>query len=211
MARDISIACRCGAVRGMIASVRGAVGPRMICMCDDCQAFAHFLGNADEILDANGGSDVVPVRPAHLCITQGIENIACMRLGPRGMFRWYARCCRTPIANTMPSWKIPYASVFRLAIRDGEGEGDAGPLRARVQAKFGIGSVPADAHQTASLGVILSVAMFLLPGMIMRQHRPSPFFDADGRPVIEPEVLSLDERNRLRRRCGPNPEPPAQG
>ena len=190
MKNVLSLSCRCGAVQGKARSP----GPRMICMCDDCQTYAHFLGHAAEILDANGGTDVVPVRPAHLDITQGAEKLACLRLSPKGTWRWYASCCRTPIANTMASLTMPYAGVFRLAIQDD----DVGPVQARVQARYGVGEPPAGAEQTVSLLTILKVLRFMLPGVILRQHRPSPFFDAAGKPLVEPHVLSLEERTVLR-------------
>ncbi|HLU60888.1 MAG TPA: DUF6151 family protein [Gammaproteobacteria bacterium] len=192
MKKRLLFSCRCGEVQGEAH----APGPRIVCMCDDCQSYAHFLGDVPRILDANGGSDVVPVRPAHLRITRGAERIACMRLGPKGTYRWYAACCRTPIANTMASRNMPYAGLFHLAIRDG----DAGPVRARVQARHGMGELPAGAEPTVSFFTILKLLRFMLPGFILRQHRPSPFFDERDRPIVEPQVLTLEERNALRRR-----------
>ena len=35
----------------------------MVCYCDDCQAFLHYLGRAD-LLDALGGTDIVQMAPA---------------------------------------------------------------------------------------------------------------------------------------------------
>lgn len=194
---DISLECRCGALKGVVAG--GVAGPRMICLCDDCQAYAHYLRRSGDILDANGGTDIFPVRPANLDITQGIENLKCVRLSGRGMFRWYAGCCNTPVANSMPSPKFPFAGVFHLLVK----QGDAGPVRARVQGKHGIGTLPEGTLQTVSPGVILRTLAFLLPGFIRRQHRPSPFFDDAGRPIVEPYVLPRIERESLRPLCGP--------
>jgi hypothetical protein len=60
---------------------------RAVCYCRDCQAFAHFLGRPEEILDSKGGSDVVQTTPARVTLTDGIEMLACMRLTEKGLRR----------------------------------------------------------------------------------------------------------------------------
>ena len=82
----MTIECQCGKLSGT-AEARYAKGYRAICLCDDCQAYAHYLGHAATVLDKNGGTDVFPINPAELKITQGIENLKCLRLIPSGMFR----------------------------------------------------------------------------------------------------------------------------
>ena len=72
---DISLKCSCGALRGVVHDISSRFGHRTVCMCDDCQAYAHYLGQAKTVLDDNGGTEVVPVAPAHIEITQGIENL----------------------------------------------------------------------------------------------------------------------------------------
>jgi hypothetical protein len=46
-----SLQCRCGTLKGRVC--RSHVANRCVCYCRDCQAFAHFLGRADEILGCN--------------------------------------------------------------------------------------------------------------------------------------------------------------
>ena len=55
---------------------------RVVCYCDDCQAFAHQLGRAD-LLNAQGGTDIVQVAPASLTFVKGQEHIAGVRLTPK--------------------------------------------------------------------------------------------------------------------------------
>ena len=109
---DIPLKCSCGAMRGFVHDISSQRGHRTVCMCNDCQAYAHYLGQAITVLDANGGTDVVPVAPANLEITQGIENLKCLRLTEKGMLRWYAGCCNTPIANSAAISKIPFAGLI---------------------------------------------------------------------------------------------------
>ena len=207
---NVQLKCNCGALRGVASGISKSNGNRIVCMCDDCQAYAHFLGRAKEVLDDNGGTDVFPVTPSNLKITQGIENLKCLRLTDKGMIRWYAGCCKTPIANSMPSPRVPFAGVIHTIMNhagDAKTRDDAlGPVRARVQGKYGVGKLPQDAYQTAPLGVIFSTIRFLLIAWIKGQHTPSPFFDSNtGKPKVKPYVLTSTERENLRKFCGPKP------
>src|SRR5512138_1141593 len=99
-----SLKCSCGRVKGVIADA--VVANHGVCYCRDCQAFAHFLGRPREILDERGGSDIVQVLPRWVTFTAGIGSLACMRLTPKGLLRWYAPCCNTPIGNTLATPKV---------------------------------------------------------------------------------------------------------
>src|SRR5688572_22885083 len=98
----IPLKCNCGSIRGQVEISR-SMNKRIICLCNDCQAYAHYLGRVDRMLDPNGGTDIVPVHPAKLRLTRGAEYLACVRLSDDGVYRWYAGCCNTPIANTPPT------------------------------------------------------------------------------------------------------------
>lgn len=177
-------------------------------MCDDCQAYAYWLERADDILDENGGTAVFQMTPAQLKLVEGREHLRCVRLSDKGLMRWYAGCCNTPIGNTLASAKMPFIGVFHLVMdhaRDGRTAEEAlGPVRARVQARWGRGELPADAHPRAPLGLILRSVRLLLRGWLRGGHAPSPLFDPlTGKPVAEPTVLTPEARERLRASCGP--------
>ncbi len=74
MSSDVPLVCSCGSVRGSIAGVSPETVNRVVCYCDDCQAYAHHLGRA-ALLDEHGGSDVVQVAPATLSFARGTEHI----------------------------------------------------------------------------------------------------------------------------------------
>lgn len=210
MTTAISLKCQCGSFKG-VATVSRSFSRRIVCLCDDCQAYAHFLGKAKSVLDANGGTDVCPVTPAHIKVTHRAENLRCLRLSPRGMYRWYAGCCKTPIANSLPSYRVPFAGVVHT-IMDHAGDHQTreealGPIFARVQGKFGIAPLPPGTLQKASLSVILSTLKFLLSAVVKREYKPSPFFDTvTGKPRVEPYILTLAERESMRKLCGPRPQ-----
>jgi hypothetical protein len=203
MVEQLSIRCSCGSMRGIANNLSPQTGTHLICMCDDCQAYAHYLGKADEILDANGGTEVFQVAPAQLTLTEGQEHLRCLRLTKKGLYRWYAGCCKTPFANTVGSAKMPFAGVF---IRFFDFDHDAnkqervfGPIRARIQARFGTGTMPPDAHQRAPFGLIWRSIKLLYSGWRQGLHTPSPFFvHPSGEPVVDPYVLTPEERNSLR-------------
>jgi hypothetical protein len=189
--------CRCGTVRGDLSHTTTV--NRCICYCRDCQAFAHFLGKADEILDAQGGTDVMQTRPANLTFTQGQDALACMRLSPKGLLRWYAACCNTPIGNTVANYRMPFVGLVHSCL---EGTGASldqsfGPVRARVNTQSAKGEVPSGSGgmMSAILPFLALVARPLIDG----SYKRTPFFSADtGAPIVTPKVLSPSERQRLK-------------
>lgn len=207
---NVPLKCSCDKLQGVAKILSSEQGRRIICLCDDCQAFAHYLGHAKSVLDENGGTEILQILPANLEINQGIENLRCLRLSDKGMLRWYTGCCNTPIANTAPYSKMPYAGVVHSILDFADDaksrEAALGPVRARIQGKFGIGKLPEGTHQKAPLGLILRIIAFLVGGLLRGKHAPSPFFDRrTGKPIVEPYVLSANEREALRKFCGPNP------
>jgi hypothetical protein len=122
MSVQAELRCRCGKVRGFVAHASPVAVNRVICYCDDCQAFTHQLGRAD-LLDSHGGSDIVQIAPAALTFVQGKERIAGLRLTPKGVFRWYASCCNTPVGNTV-SPAIPFVGVVAQAFDCGAQRAD---------------------------------------------------------------------------------------
>ena len=207
MAVDVPLKCSCGAVRGVLLQASPENGTRIVCHCDDCQAFAHFLGRADEMLDGGGGTDIYQSTPAQLRITEGAAQLRCMRLSPKGMFRWYAGCCNTPVGNMLaPGWLAFVGIPQPFLDHEGGGstrEGDIGPVLAHTQARFASGPVPEGAHPSAPFWLIVRTIRLLLRGIFGGKQRPSPFLDANGKRIADVRVLSREECERLRAVCGP--------
>jgi len=198
---DLALQCRCRGVRGVL-TVAPANGNHCVCYCKDCQAFAHFLGRADDMLDAQGGTEIFQTSQASVALTTGIDRVACMRLTPKGLTRWYASCCDTPIGNTLGTSAVPFIGVTTLFAREPKNE-VLGPIRARAfpeSAKGGRHAVPAGGLPMA---YVMARALWLMLRWRLRgDHRRSPLFDAaTGRPIAEPRVLTVAEREELHRRC----------
>lgn len=205
MALDIPLRCSCGAVRGVARDLSPKRGTRVVCMCIDCQTYAHFLGRADEILDVHGGTDVFQLAPGQLELREGAEQLRCVRLSPKGAMRWYTECCKTPVGNTAASSKIPFVGVPHLFMDHGGAPGarerDLGPVRFRVQGKSGHGRLPPDTHPEFPRRLLARTFYLLLRAKLAGLAGPSPFWDERGRPKVEPTVLTKEERARLRQRC----------
>jgi|ERR1041384_504492 hypothetical protein len=181
---DVPLQCRCGALGGVAMGVTPKTNRLIVCMCDDCQAYARLLNRAD-VLDANGGTHIVPMYPAQLRITRGVEHLACLRLYPQGLFRFYAGCCRTPVANCK-SAGLPYAGVVRQILDVDDAA--LGPVFARMQGRYGYGLLPPGTSQKVSPRSIFYTLRFAAYGTLTRRQRPSPFFDDDGQPRTVPVV-----------------------
>lgn len=197
-ATDVTVSCRCGKVRGLVRNVAPNTSTHIVCLCDDCQAYAHFLGDAS-LLDANGGTEITQVGHNQVVINDGREHLACVRLFPKGMHRWYADCCKTPLANTL-GVKGVFAGVTHACLgtpTDGRPlEGAVGPLLQRVQGRFGKGDLAPGTRQVASAGMFWLFMRRVSGWWLRGANEPSTFF-VDGSPCVTPRVLSAAERKAL--------------
>jgi hypothetical protein len=199
MPADLPLRCECGALRGVARGISPERGNHIVCYCDDCQSFAHFLGRADRILDPRGGTDIFQTSPARVELTEGREQLACIRLTGRGPLRWYAACCRTPIGNTPATRQVPFVGLIRACLdpaSGGRARDDAlGPVRAPVFPRFAKGGgAPPRAGRGALPRVFLQFVRLTLAARLRGDHRRSPFFDArSGAPAATPHVLSAEE------------------
>jgi hypothetical protein len=198
---DLPLRCRCGAVRGVARDALPSKTNHCFCYCDDCQAFAHCLGRADDMLDAHGGTEITQMSSANIAFTAGADKIAAIRLTEKGLVRWYTSCCNTPIGNTMASGGVPFIGVVRAFIAAPQAA--LGPIRGRgfaKSAKGGRDAVPKDG--LPDVVMLARVFVKLLKWRLRGDHKRSALFDAaTGKPLVEPRVLGAAEREELRRRC----------
>lgn len=192
----LALSCGCGAVHGTV----GAAEPvnRLTCYCADCRAFARHgieRGGRD-VTDASGGSEMFQVTAGSVRL-DGAEHLAALRVTPHGPVRWYCGACGTPIANTLHSPALPFAS-FPVANLSGE-HGAMGMNRGAVFTD----TAPAppllrDMGRAGMVRVMGRFARAMLRARLRGEHRRSPFHH-DGRPIAEPRVMAPDERARLAR------------
>lgn len=185
-----AIRCRCGTLRGHV--VLPATTSRALCYCKDCQAFARWLGREGDVLDAQAGTDIVATMPSHVRFDGGLEALACMSLSAKGLFRWYASCCRTPIGNTPRDPRIHYVGLIRSALA-APLEPSFGPATLRLNTGSARGKVAAT--PVALFFAMLKLLTAMVPARLRGRWHDNPFFDpSSGRPVRAPQVLGTADR-----------------
>jgi hypothetical protein len=180
--------CKCGAIKGVVSNPRSA--NRAICYCKDCQAFARFLGQERETLDAQGGSDIIQILPKNVTFLQGVDSLACVRLSEKGMVRWYAACCNTPVGNTLANYKISFIGLLHncLESMDHPLQDSFGPVRCYVNPRGAIGEPKPKTSGTGA--VLLWFAKTVFKARINGDYQQTPFFRMDtGLPITPPQVL----------------------
>ena len=192
---DYRLQCRCGSVAGTVA--RAASVTRITCYCRDCQAYAHALSNPAAILDDLGGTDIVATLQQHVRLTQGIQALACLLLSERGLLRWYASCCNTPIANTARNHKLSYVGLVHTCLAPSQQSLAAafGPTSMPINTKFAKAKLGASAF--AALPTIARIFLSVARARVDGSFKQSPFFAAsEGTPVVAARVLSAAERDQ---------------
>jgi hypothetical protein len=183
--------CRCGTIKGWVSDTHSA--NRVVCYCRDCQAFARFLGQEGETLDAQGGSEVVQILPKNVTFTQGTDALACMRLTNKGMVRWYAGCCKTPIGNTLENYKISFIGLLHNCLETPERslQDSFGAIRTYAYPQGAIGDPkPTPAGMGATIRWFVKT---ILKARLNGDYKRTPFF-RDGKPIAIPRVISSAER-----------------
>ena len=187
--------CQCGLVQGEVDVHHSA---RAVCYCKDCQAYARFLGHEAEILDRFGGTEIIATVPRRVRFNAGFDKVVCMSLSEKGLLRWYASCCRTPIGNTPRDRKIAYVGLARQCLVGSDDEMrrwfGTREIALNTQSAHGqVRSTPA-AMFVGLLKIIRNVAGARLKG----DYKDNPFFVQDsGMPITTPQNLTPAERQAL--------------
>ncbi len=191
MSNIVALECSCGTVKGKLNVVPGSFF-HVHCLCCDCQSFASHLNNKEKILDKHGGSELFQTYPAFLEISEGQDNIGCVQLRDKGLYRWHTTCCNMPLANTMNSSKIPFVGISVKLMKfanEQEKMEILGPVSMKAFGKYSIGEIPKDAHPKFPISYMPKILGFMLKGMIRGKNNPSPFFNGKE-PVTKVDVLS---------------------
>lgn len=171
---EIPLRCSCGRLRGTASAVAPGAGCRVICYCDDCQAYLRFLGRS-EFLDQWGGTDIFQMAPNRLHLEDPSGALACVRLSPKGM----------------------YVHAFMDHDSDGRARNDVLGKPYYSQGKFAAEGLPAE-RMAVPLGAIVKSVRLLGKWWLTGAGTPSPFFvGSGGEPRVSPRVLTADERRAI--------------
>lgn len=189
--KNLNLECSCGSVKGVAHDVSPKTGIHVACYCDDCQAFAHELGQQNAVLDHYGGTYIFQMSPATINITAGNEYLCCMRLSPKGMHRWYAGCCKTPIGNTVNA-KTPFIGLITTFIAESHDKANAlGPISNQIMDKFATPPLPNNLKIKSSKFISgLRILSKFVKWKIRDGNKPTPFFDKNGNSVANVIIVS---------------------
>lgn len=195
MGTDLALRCNCGRLQGTVHDIGPSNGTHVECHCQDCQSFANYLGQK-ALLGPRGETTIFQTSIWRVSIDQGTDQLRCIKLGPKGLHRWYADCCKTPIANTMAGGKLGFVGLIGAAIVPADPVA-FGPVLCRFKSERATG----EGAELKNFGVptVMRRMMSRAIGAWFHQGKKGgPFFTAGGQPVSDPNVLTLAERNAAR-------------
>lgn len=205
MGRDVRFHCDCGEVHGRLRDAAPESVNRVVCYCDDCQAYLHHLERAD-LLDEHGGTDIVQVAPASLGFERGQERIVGLRLTAKGLYRWYASCCKTPLGNHVTT-AVPFIGIGAHAFSKSGTDVDSvfGRPVGAILGRFAVGGAP-PGSTGLNVRLLGRAAAKVLSWRFGGRTWPHPFVDRATRTPLRPlTTISREEREALRAFCGPHP------
>lgn len=190
----VLLSCTCGKIKGYTENITAKSGNRINCCCIDCQNFATYLQKEEQILDEYGGTDIFQIPLSHLKISQGIEHIACMRFTEKGLYRWYANCCNTPIGNTLGS-KAPFIGVIHNFMQNTSmRDADLGQSLGTIHWHSAKLPVP-DEQKASFLQISTRILAKLISWKIRGLNKPSVFFDNNGRSIVKPSIMNTSSKD----------------
>lgn len=188
-----AIRCACGALRGSLSG--SGTYSRLSCYCTDCRAFSSLLAR-DDTLDDLGGTEIVQVAQSRLTISQGMEHLSAVRLSEKGMIRWYASCCNTPIGNTMIDPKVSFIGLIHTCLDKSKMDQDFGRSVAALNVQTALGDPKP--KQRGLLGVTARLLWIVAVERLSGTYQQSVFFSRTGSPRVEPRILQPAELARLK-------------
>ena len=187
---SLELGCECGAFAASVQLASNKDFNRLVCYCEDCQAFAGQLRSKPKILNAHGGTDILQVPPCHLRLQQGVDQLACLQLKPGGLYRWYTHCCETAIANTVGP-ALPLVGLIHSCIRNKDAlETLTGSTNQAAFIKQASPALPKgyDTGRPQFL-VITSMLSKLLRWKLQGKAKPNPLFTTDRKPIAKASLV----------------------
>ncbi len=135
---------------------------------------------------APNGVDIWQTTQDRIRITHGADHLAALQLSPKGVYRWYARCCNTPLTTTLRFARLPLAGFLAARFDD---PAALGPTRFQVFMKQPDGSYKHQGFNRIGARVVRMMIAANLSG----RWRNSPFFKENA-PIAPPTLLSREAR-----------------
>jgi Family of unknown function (DUF6151) len=149
------------------------------------------------VLDRAGGTDIFHLPAGRVKLTAGTDAVRSLQFSSR-VFRWYADCCRTPIANTAGP-RFPVVGLIHSFMSHDAGrtrDETLGAPLCRIFERSAVGPLPPNAPPPRSLGLVAVRLPTLLGWWLRGLGRPNPFFNEND-PLSAPRVFMPSERAAL--------------
>lgn len=175
----------------------GGPSNRVRCYCTDCRTFGRFLGQESRALDSRGGTEIVQLAQGRVRFTQGLDHVAAIQLSESGLIRWYARCCNTPIGNTMRSPKWSFIGLVSACLARERLDQDFGETVAEFGTATALGESKPKQH-----GVLRTIGRFariVIGARVSGSYKDTQLFTSAGKPIVGPRILSAAEVDQLKR------------
>ena len=185
---EVKLSCECGLVRGKVVDYSPQNANRIYCYCKDCRRFPEVLGVSDRVVDSDGGTEIIQVPMNSVHVEQGMDQIRCLHLKEGGLFRWYSECCKTPLGNTLDG-KMPFFGIIHSFLEPMDMKESAlGPVMGLVHTQSALNPPKQKKHYKGKFSILFTVVSRLLKWKYQKLHQPSCFFEANGLPVVKPEI-----------------------
>lgn len=210
MTDTLIVTCDCGSFSAEAVLHQKENNTHIVCYCDDCQSYSRHLGNAEKVLLANGGTEIIQLSPAHFKLTKGKEHLGALRLSPNGLLRFYATCCKTPICNAPANPGMPYLGLLTRNLKklkkSSKGKSGSSVTHSIDEligpVSFGVGAgdqhpIVADWPVAKGFGFrgLFSTLRNIARWRVRGDHKRSELLDSEtGEPFVTPYVLSAQER-----------------
>ena len=184
----LTFSCGCGQLQGTVERSGALPGTHIACHCSDCRAGVLYFGKPDP---APEPVHIYQTTPDCITITQGAEQLAAMTLSKSGPYRWYAKCCDTPMFNTLRRPTLAFSGVHLACVRNSDAVG-------KVQCESFIPKPGGGTKNRGLYGAAMLVICRLVAGRLSGRWRQTPFFDVTNRkPVSDPLKVDGETRARL--------------
>ncbi|WP_299816125.1 DUF6151 family protein [uncultured Jannaschia sp.] len=179
---ELGYGCACGTLRGTVADATSAGYSHVLCHCLDCRSAYTWLGHDDP-----GVVDILQTAQDCIRLTEGQDRLRAFRHTPRGALRWYATCCSVPLFVTPLRPRLVHVGMNADRLDD---PAAIGPVRAEGFIRTRGGKV----RHKGILHIATRLGARVIGRNLSGDWTDTPFFDAAGNPIREPEVLSRRER-----------------
>lgn len=184
----LAFSCRCGGIKGALLPTGSRYGTLIRCHCRDCRAGELFHSQPDPAPD---GVSLVQTTPDRLRFERGRDKLALMRLSPKGMLRWYAGCCATPMFATLSRPGLPFVDVMANVVTNGDALG-------RVKATVFLPAPGGQHRHKGAMNMALQIFLRMGAARLSGRWRDTPFFDPDtGKPIAKAIIPDANTRKRI--------------